>query len=702
MVEKIQVINMSLFRSRRAGVVLASVVAMPACGVWAASGSFIASSELEETVVTASRTQQRIFDSPASLSVIDEEELARATVPSLAEMLRDVPGVQVTDSGQPGLGRIRIRGEESRRTAILVNSQEITDHYEVGIPLTLHPAMVERIEVMRGSGSVLYGSRALSGVVNFLTRKGGTEPLQATVEGGYDSATEGYNSFVSLYGNVEGFEYRLAGTKSDHDDRSTPEGNMENTAYDNESVYLYAGRGFGDQRVEYTYENYKSGSNIFVEEAVKNTYPLTDFYIESPKRDREKHGLFYNWDVDNSWLQSLSANAYQQTNDRHFYTFTETVWYSRDINNYSKLETDGALVQLNFQPLGNHQIIAGLQYLNDDVDQTRHVDTVSWTPPVAATGIEVIRDKASINTWALFVQDQWEMSDRLAMTLGLRQYHVDGKLDFTDRASLNAGNLDSDDELIGALGLVWGVSDTLHLRANIAQGYVYPSLTQLATGAYAGSSFVNPDTSLVPETSMNYELGLRLQQRNLSLDATVFYNESDDYIHHLPCVEADNCPGRRDRLYQNVGKSNAHGIELYLAYDGLPQGLAPYASLTWMKRKIEYDELSTWNTAVPDYSGRVGLRWQGAVRVLPSVWTDLYLRGETSSDLEEPGTVRNVLEEKSGWVTVNLSTGLQFGNDEQYQLSVDLFNLTDKTYIASTENLYGAERSVAMKLSLNW
>tara|TARA_R110001592_G_scaffold363393_1_gene687327 strand:+ start:187128 stop:189236 length:2109 start_codon:yes stop_codon:yes gene_type:complete len=702
MVEKIQVINMSLFRSRRAGVVLASVVAMPACGVWAASGSFVASSELEETVVTASRTQQRIFDSPASLSVIDEEELARATVPSLAEMLRDVPGVQVTDSGQPGLGRIRIRGEESRRTAILVNSQEITDHYEVGTPLTLHPAMVERIEVMRGSGSVLYGSRALSGVVNFLTRKGGTEPLQATVEGGYDSATEGFNSFASIYGNVEGFEYRLAGTKSDHDDRSTPKGSMENTSYDNESVYLYAGRGFGDQRVEYTYENYKSSSNIYVEEAVKTTYPLTDFYIESPKRDREKHGLFYNWDVDNSWLRSLSANAYQQTNDRHFYTFTETVWYSRDINNYSKLETDGALVQLDFQPLGNHQLIAGLQYLSDDVDQTRHVDTVSWTPPIAATGIEIIRDKASIDTWAVFVQDQWEVSDRLAMTLGLRQYHVDGKLDFTDRASLNAGNLDSDDELIGALGLVWGVSDELHLRANVAQGYVYPSLTQLATGAYAGSSFVNPDTSLVPETSMNYELGLRLQRRNLSLDTTVFYNESDDYIHHLPCAEADNCPGRRDRLYQNVGKSNAHGIELYLVYDGLPQGLAPYASLTWMKRKIEYDELSTWNTAVPDYSGRVGLRWQGALRSLPSVWTDFYLRGETSSDLEEPGTVRNVLEEKSGWVTVNLSTGLQFGADEQYQLSVDLFNLTDKTYIASTENLYGAERSVAMKLSLNW
>ena len=88
----------------------------------AADGSFEAASELEEIVVTASRSRERLFDSPASLSVINERELARATVPSLAELMRDIPGVQVTDSGQPGLGRIRIRGEESRRTAILVNS----------------------------------------------------------------------------------------------------------------------------------------------------------------------------------------------------------------------------------------------------------------------------------------------------------------------------------------------------------------------------------------------------------------------------------------------------------------------------------------------------------------------------------------------------------------------------------------------------
>jgi len=656
---------------------------------------------LEEIVVTANRSKQRVFDSPATLSVITQEELDRAIAPTLAEMLRDTAGVQVTDSGQPGQSRIRIRGEESRRTAILINSQEVTDHHEIGTPLSLHPEMVERIEVVRGSGAVLYGSRALSGVVNFLTRKGGTEPLQATVSGGYDSATEGYTGFASLFGNVRGFEYRLAWAESDHDDRSTPEGSMENTSYDNESLYLFTGKNFGDHRLEYTYEDYQSSSHTFVEEEIKSTYPLTDFYLETPQRDREKHALFYYWTLDNNWVQDLVANAYHQESDRHFYTRTETVWYQRDINSRGDLTTDGALLQLNLKPLGNHRLLAGIQYLDDEVDQTRHVDTFSWTPPTPS-GIEIIRDKATIETWAGFVQDQWEIDDRLTLTAGLRQYFVDSDLEFSDRDSLSPGSLGDDNELIGTLGMVWEYRDDVRLRVNVSEGYVYPSLTQLATGAYAGSRFVNPDPDLDPETSVNYEVGMRLQKDTLVLDATAFYTESDDYIHHQPCTELDNCPGSRDRLYLNIGESRAHGVELYLAYLNGPWGLQAYTNLTWMKRRNEFEAFSTWDSGVPELSGRAGLRWEGTLAAIPNLWTDIYLRGESDSDLEEPGTVRSILEEKDSWVTVNIATGMEFGREQNYRLALELLNLTDKSYIASTENLYGAERSAAVKLTLNW
>jgi hemoglobin/transferrin/lactoferrin receptor protein len=667
---------------------------------YAASDTPALAEVFEEIVVTASRSRERVFDSHAALSIITEEDMARATLPSLAELMRDVPGVQVTDSGQPGLGRIRIRGEESRRTAILINSQEVTDHYEVGTPLTLQPAMVERVEVLRGSGAVLYGSRALSGVVNFITRKGGTEPLQATLSGGYNSATEGYDTFASVYGNVQGFEYRLAWSKSDQEDRSTPAGTIENTSFDNESLYLFAGRSFGDHRVEYTYEDYESSSHVFVEEELKTTFPLTDFYLETPQRDRQKHGVFYEWDADSNWLNSVSANAFHQVSDRHFYTATDTVWYTRDINSISDLTSDGALAQLNFQPLGGHQFIAGLQYLKDDVDQTRHVDTVAWAPPYF-TGIEIIQDKANIETLAWFVQDQWEITNSLSLTAGLRQYFVEGELEYSDRDSLTQGSLNDDDELIGSLGLSWSVNDNLRLRANVSEGYVYPSLSQLATGAYAGSRFVNPDPGLTPETSVNYELGMRMQLSGVVLDATAFYTSSDDYIHHLPCAEEDACPGSRDRKYKNIGESEAQGLELYLTYRPEAWGIEPYTSLTWMKRRNIYEQFSTWDSGIPEVSGRLGLRWEGVVMSAPNVWTDFYLRGESSSDLKEPGTSRAVLEDKTGWVTLNASSGFEFGQDARYQVALELFNLTDKKYIASSENLYGAERSVAVKFTVN-
>jgi len=359
-------------------------------------------------------------------------------------------------------------------------------------------------------------------------------------------------------------------------------------------------------------------------------------------------------------------------------------------------------VQLNLQPLGNHQLIAGLQYLNDEVDQTRHVDTFSWVPPVAPSGIEIVEDRASIETWAWFVQDQWQVNDKLALTAGLRQYFVEGDLEYTDRDSLNAGSLNDDDEVIGSLGLVWEQSDDIRLRASISQGYVYPSLLQLATGAYAGSSFVNPDPDLKPETSVNYEVGMRLQRGGLVMDATAFYSESEDYIHHQPCVAEDNCPGSRDRIYLNIGESRAHGIELYLAYSGGPWGLQPYANLTWMERRNEFDDFATWETGIPALSGRTGVRWQGSLASASALWADFYLRGESGSDVEEPGSIRDELDEKDSWVTVNVATGIDFGAQRQYQLALEFVNLSDKSYIASTENLYGVERSIAAKFTANW
>jgi hemoglobin/transferrin/lactoferrin receptor protein len=183
-------------------------------------------------------------------------------------------------------------------------------------------------------------------------------------------------------------------------------------------------------------------------------------------------------------------SAFHQTGDRQFDSFVETVWYRRDILTFSELQTGSALLQADWNFAWNHRVISGVQYLEDSVEQERFVDTFAWSPP-GVTGEEMIEDVASIETLALFVQDHWSPSDKLSLIAGLRHYEVSGELEDTDRIGLDVGSLDDDSELIASLGIKWYYADTAMLRFNVAEGYLYPSLMQLATGAYAGSRFVS-------------------------------------------------------------------------------------------------------------------------------------------------------------------------------------------------------------------
>lgn len=653
---------------------------------------------LEEVVVTASRTQERLLDSSASISVLTAEDLARMTGNGVADFLRDVPGLQVTDSGQAGLKRIRVRGEASRRSAILIDSHELSDHSEVGAPLTIHPDMLGRIEVIRGSGSVLYGSKALSGVTNLMTLKGGSAPLQATIKGGYDGTTGGDTLFASVHGARDGWSYRLAAANSEHGQRRTAAGRAENTAFDQRGYYGFLEKTAGSHNLGLTWDRFESSSEIFVEEAARTTFPLTDFALSTPRRDRERLGLDYHFEPGRGPLDLLTLSAFTQESLRTFISNTETVWYRRDIDTRGALRSDGLLLQADWQPIGNHSLVTGLQYSDDNVNQQRSVDTISWVPAVAATGSERLDDEATIRTLAAFVQDRWALGDHLTAILGARYYRVEGKLDASDRPALTPANLDSDRHVVASAGLTWAPQPDSVWRLNVAEGYLYPSLMQLATGAYAGSSFVNPAGDLAPETSVNYELGWRRMSGSWTVDVALFHSDSDDYIDHLFCRPRDPCPGTNEKIYRNIGTSRAHGLELYLAWQSPARRARPYLNLTWMQRKNDFGDFATRDTGVPAVAGRAGLVLEpGPGGPWSSLWADLYLRGESESRLQEPGSRGIVVSERSGWATLNAALGIALGPGDGLLLALELHNLLDREYRESSENLLAPGRGVSLK-----
>src|SRR5690606_19339485 len=153
-----------------------------------AAASFEPTLRLEDTVGSGTGNEVASLMSPGSITRISREQVQGRTLADVAGLFRDIPGVVLTDADTCGMQRISIRGESSRRVTIRIDGQTVTDHTDYGTPLLIDPALIERVEVVRGPASVINGSNAIGGVVNIITRRGSDRPLEAYAGGGYYSA----------------------------------------------------------------------------------------------------------------------------------------------------------------------------------------------------------------------------------------------------------------------------------------------------------------------------------------------------------------------------------------------------------------------------------------------------------------------------------------------------------------------------------
>lgn len=654
-------------------------------------------------VVSATRTDKQVALAPASVTLISRKDLNRTGADSVAEILRDVPGVEIADAGEPGLKHVRIRGEESRRSAILIDGQEFSDQREVGTPILISPDQIERIEVVKGPASVLYGSRAIGGVINIITKKGGYHPVQATFGTSYDSSAKGITSYASTFGSIEDFDYRLGVSKTDFENRESPAGEIENTSYENDSASGYFGKHFDNHLIGFSWDVFNGKSDVYVDPIVATTPPFRNFAILVPERDREKFGVFYDWTNDKEeFLDKFHLDAFSQTGDREFITSSETavsvgetsIITNTDIFTSSKLTTQGVNLQADGTIAKVHNIIAGVQISDDSLDQNRvkKVAVFSVYKPD-----EIVFDEATQNKVGFYIQDEWVFADEWALTFGGRSDWVSSELSDTTRLGLIPDSTD-DSQLSGSATLSYtGIKDTI-LFGKFTQGFMYPSLVQLGTGAFAGPSYVNPNLDLNPETSNNFEIGTKYSLAPWSLELSIFHNDAEDYIDHVLCSSTTAAclapTGARDRVYVNIDKAKTSGVEASLRYTF--DSITPYGSLTWLKRTFERDSFETSDTGIPPVYSRVGIQYERELSSDLNFWADAFLRAQSSADeTSDTGSTDHF----AGWMTTNVSFGVEFGPSKQYKVGLELRNLGDVLYVPATENISSPERSVLIKAS---
>ena len=651
-----------------------------------------------ETVhVTASRVEQELLDVPMSVSVMTSEDIERESGKTVADYLDSIPGVEVQNDGSQGLKRIQIRGESTFRTLVMIDGQKVSEHKSMsGTPILVDPSQIERIEVIKGPASVLYGSDAIGGAVNIITKKGGRKPFEGYVTGGLDTSASGKTLAGGVAGHVNGWSYRINGSVEDFGELDTPVGKVENTEFTSRSGSLFLTYDINENiQVGGTFDTYdlesKSANQIGILEG-----SMRDFYVDIPEWKRSKGALFVDMKNLTDNLVRLRLDTFYQKTTKEMENLVQPTAMPLSMQNWADndLRQTGFSVQSDWQ-LGEHYLVAGYEYSHDDLDaQSRFT---------MAGGMMDTRESydAKQETHSVYASAESPVTDEFTLNYGVRYTWVSGEATMKGQehgmgggAPYGEKNDASDGHAVFNLGAVWRVLDDVALRASWAQGYRYPTMQELyiTTQMGGGIAYANPD--LKPETSDNFEVGVRWESERVSLDAALFYNMADDYITDVT-VGTSGMYSQITR-FMNVGEATTYGLETTLSY-ALPYDLEPYVNLTLMRRKFEQNGISTYDSGTPEITSRLGVKWTPEWNGL-HIRTDAYADVMSASDSSNLDPTDEEITHIGGATTFNLTGGVSFGKDDAYALDAGFYNIFDKKYTKSG-SLYEPGRYFAVKFN---
>lgn len=658
---------------------------------------------LPEVVVSATRTERDKKEVPVSIETVTAEELEKSSGQTVLDSLRGMAGVTIADNGGSGLNYIKIRGEDARRTLIMIDGQPVGQQKSMdGGMAMIGKSQIDRIEVIKGPASVLYGSEAIGGVVNIITKKAGEDKIGGSIGYQYDSSNNGYRFDQSLHGTLGNFEYVLSLGRSDYGSRETPNGKLEKSWVNNSGDTLGYGTGSTSDELSalfaYNFDNWKLGFKYDEFDMSYQTYSdsFGDFMaMDIPKSRREKYAAFLEAVDLTENFKKMRLDIYQQRWDREFDIYNDLSFapgmmypgspgydYVLRTTTNNLQDTYGASLQNEFA-FGNHYLVAGFDFVRDDIGGTNKTKR-RYGNSILGAPYEYSEVDAVMDTYAVFLQDEWQLTEKLKMVLGGRYTYVDHELKSTDDPSIaKKSGSDSDGNATFSAGLTYEVNDELTLRANVSQGYRHANLVELYTGspAHGGAPAVEGNSSLDPETSTSYELGARFDDGVWQLDTAIFYTDTKDFI------TTDNSS------FINVGGAETFGAELTVARYLGETGFKPYASLTLLDRELDYGAghavESTKESGVPTWAGRVGLEYFQEIGEMSFMEYDLFTQfsGDVDQELSDGSK-----QSTGSWETLNLEVSYGVdelfgiaGKDINFNIYGGIYNLLDREYTPFNE-----------------
>jgi len=544
--------------------------------------------ELEEIVVTATKYETSIKDIPGSVTVITSEEIKNQHLPNgdIGDVLRSIPGITLRRAYAPFPAYPNIRGVGSDATVILVNG--IPTNWE--ITQAIPPENIERIEIVRGPASALYGANASGGVINIITKEGKDE-VKSTVSGGYGTFdTHRFNATTS--GGVDKkFYYSLAVTQEESDGENVVTNNVlpaikmiDKCEYDKWGASINTNYKLSDNsKLSFLY-------NFFNDEYTRGRPNVGGDW------DRHFASFIYDQKLGESFVFKGSL-GYRYDDLLHRYDYGGTKYAERQ-----RRYTDYYEIPVELQLTGDvglrNTLTAGFFYNRQETDQ----DFISST-----TGALTQQNKYKVRTLAGYLQDVWKPTESLIITAGIR-YDEWKNYDntFTNFKDKYPGD-STHDNWNPKIGLRYNFTDETSIWTNYGVGYRPPAPDQLYDDRTMGGNPKRANPDLKPEKTHSWELGLeKWFGKSVQARLVGFYNYTDDKI--LSWFGADNV-----WMSKNLGRTESYGTEFEIVLHPIDHWLVT-ANYTWNNAKIDENpskpaQEGNWLPFSPEHKANLGVTY---------------------------------------------------------------------------------------------
>lgn len=641
-------------------------------------------------VITARRIESSAFSSPEALTIINSQQLKRESPRTVPEALTGHTGV-FTQKTNHGGGSPFIRGLTGNQNLMMIDGIRLnnaTFRYGPNQYLnTIDPYAVQQMEIVRGAGSVLYGSDAMGGVINVLTRDpnysagfkaGGavygkwmSEDMEKTGRGEVRLS----NNSVAFLG---GFTYNDFGNIVGGDTT----GKQPFTGYSEYAADAKLRVKLSDSKELIMAYQYDKQRDVPRTDKLMNNY--VQYHFDPQIRQLGYVRLKSN--SKNKWTKQLTVTGSFGQSDESRIKQKEgssKVEYENDLVN-----TWGATAEVTSIPGRNWHFQTGLEFYFDKVNSDKSEQEDGQTTPKRG----YYPDGATSTSYALYSTHTFNFQPfSLVAGTRLNMCQIKAKDDIF-------GDVDvSPVALVGSLSAIYHAGGHVNLIASVYNAFRAPNLNDLSSfGTFnAGIEVPNPD--LDPERSVNTEIGVKVRVEKFSGSFFVYRNQLTDLIERVEATwqGQDSIDGEKVYKKENFAKAYIRGFEVGAEYEFIP-GLSASGNVTYTYGQNESQDEPM--RRIPPLFGKLGVHY----RHVSGFWSTLEWLSAGKQDRLSGGDERDSRIPEGGtpgWSVFNLRAGYTW---KWVGLTAGLNNILDEDYRMHGSGVNGVGRSAWLALQVKF